>query len=341
MFFWSLPIDTLNKHMDNYEFAKYVTTKENVRETIERYGVAIIPDVLDEDECDQMVSGMWDYFEHITQAWEVPIKRDQPDTWRQIYNLFPMHSMLFQYFDVGHCQASWDVRQNPNVIDVFSHIWQCSDEKLLVSFDGLSFNLMPEVTKRGWNRDNTWYHSDQSFTRNRFECIQSWVTGLDVNEGDATLAVMEGSNRYHEEFATTFQVKDKTDWYKLTREQQAFYEERGCTYKKIKCPKGSMVLWDSRTIHCGVEAMKARKSPKLRAVIYVCYTPRSFATKAIIRKRIKAFEELRTSTHWPHKFTLFGKNPRTYGKPLPEITRIAPPTINMMGRYLIGYEEVE
>ena len=59
--------------MDNYEFTKYVTTKENVRETIERYGVAIIPDVLDEDECSQMVSSMWDYFEHITQAWEKPI----------------------------------------------------------------------------------------------------------------------------------------------------------------------------------------------------------------------------------------------------------------------------
>jgi hypothetical protein len=330
-----------HNNMDNYEFLKYVTTKENVRETINTFGVAIIPNLLDETECENMVSGMWDYFEHITQKWEKPIKRDDAESWRQIYNLFPMHSMLFQYFNVGQCQASWDVRQNPKIIEVFAYIWMCSQRDLLVSFDGLSFNIMPEVTKRGWNRGNTWYHSDQSFTRNDFECIQSWVTGLDVEEGDATLGFMEGSNRFHEEFAERFQVTDKTDWYKLTREQEDFYVEKGCEYKKIMCPKGSLVLWDSRTIHCGVEAMKTRKTPKMRAVIYVCYTPREFATKATIKRRIKAVEELRTSSHWPHKFKLFGKSPRTYGKTLPEINIIAPPQINAIGRRLIGYDDPE
>jgi hypothetical protein len=34
-----------------YEFEKYVCTKETLKDTIAAYGVAIIPSVLDENEC--------------------------------------------------------------------------------------------------------------------------------------------------------------------------------------------------------------------------------------------------------------------------------------------------
>jgi hypothetical protein len=38
--------------MSNYSFDKYICTKETLKQTIENYGVAIIPSVLDENECD-------------------------------------------------------------------------------------------------------------------------------------------------------------------------------------------------------------------------------------------------------------------------------------------------
>jgi hypothetical protein len=320
------------------EFEKYVTDKSGLMGMLAKYGVAVIPRVIDENECEHIVEGIWDYFEHITQTWETPIKRDDKTTWREIYKLYPMHSMLFQYFNVGHAQISWDVRQNEKILDIFACLWGCTKEELLVSFDGLSFNMPPEVTRRGWNRNNTWYHTDQSYTRSGLECIQSWVTGLDVNEGDATLGIMEGSHNYHEEAGDTFGITDKSDWHKLTREQQEFYESKGCAYKKISCPKGSMVFWDSRTIHCGVEAMKGREHINLRAVIYLCYMPKNLAMPSAIKKRIKAFEELRTTSHWPHKVKLFPKNPRTYGGVLPEVTIINAPKISAIGKSLIGYE---
>lgn len=324
--------------MDTYEFEKYITNMENLKDTIERFGVAIIPSVLTNDECENMVSGIWDYFEHITQSWQKSIKRDDPSSWREIYKLFPIHSMLFQYFGVGQCQASWNLRQNEKIVNIFSELWKCPKEQLLVSFDGLSFSMPHEITKRGWNREKTWYHTDQSYLRNGFECIQSWVTGLDVNEGDATLGIMEGSNMYHEECAKTFNITEKSDWFKLSRQHEEFYLSKGCNYKKIKCPAGSLVFWDSRTIHCGIEAMKQRQIQNMRAVVYLCYTPRQFASKTILKKRIKAFEEGRATSHWPHKSILFGKNPRTYGAELPIITPIRQPSINRLGRILVGYE---
>ena len=72
--------------MSCYEYEKYVTSKEKMRETLKEYGVAIIPNVLDEKECDNMLSGIWNYFEHISQKWETPInKKDEKDTFYTQY----------------------------------------------------------------------------------------------------------------------------------------------------------------------------------------------------------------------------------------------------------------
>lgn len=194
-----------------YEFEKYVCTKETLKNTIETYGVAIIPNVLDYSECDLIVKEIWDFLEHISQAWKTPINRDDSKTWREFYKLFPLHSMLLQHWGIGHAKASWNVRQNIKIVEIFAHFWNCSVNDLLVSFDGLSFHLPPEITKKGWNRGNTWYHTDQSFTTPDFKCIQSFITGLDINEHDATLSIMEGSNKYHHEFKDKYNITDKNN----------------------------------------------------------------------------------------------------------------------------------
>lgn len=101
-----------------------------------------------------------------------------------------------------------------------------------------------------------------------------------------------------------------------------FYKNKKCVRRNIKCPAGSMVFWDSRTIHCGQEAMKNRKEPNYRCVSYICMTPRTNATKVALKKKRKALEEMRTTSHNPHKPRLFGKYPRTYGNPLPDVPEL-------------------
>lgn len=323
--------------MDTYQELKYNTTVENLQATIDEFGVAVIPNILDDNECEKLLSEMWDYFETITKTWDTPINRNDKNTWREIYNLFPLHSMLIQYFNIGHAQFAWNARQNEKIINIFAHFWKCKKDDLLVSFDGSSLHLPPEVTKRGWNRQNTWYHTDQSFTKKNFECLQSFVSLNDVNRGDGTFAFMEGSNKFHNEFGEKFNIVNKDDWYKLNEEEQQFFEQKGCTYKKIICPKGSLVLWDSRLIHCGVEPMKEREKENIRAVIYLCYAPRRLATNPILQKKQKAFNEMRTTNHWPCNPKLFAKNPRTYGNELKDITSIKPPNVNKLGKKMAGF----
>lgn len=315
-----------------YVYEKYVCSKETLRETLNTYGVAIIPNVL--EDCDSMISGFWDFFEHITQKWKIPLTRDKK-TWREFYNLYPIHSMLVQHFGIGHAQVLWDLRQNPKIVDIFAHFWECAPEDLLVSFDAASMHLAPEHTNRGYNKGNTWYHTDQSYFKPEFKCVQSFITGLDIDDGDATLSIMEGSHKFHKEFKERFDIKDKKDWYKLSQLQQSFYDD--CSIANIKCPKGSLVLWDSRTIHCGIESSKGRPNPKNRYVAYLCYMPRKLATKANLKKKQKAFEDLRTTSHNPCSGRLFGKSPQTYGKTIEEITIINRPELSELGMKLAGF----
>lgn len=129
---------------------KYITTIEKLGETIRDYGVAIIEKVINEEECEKMLSGVRSYFEHITQNWEIPFKHDDPNSWKQFYKLLPLHNMLVQHYSIGHAQCSWDLRQNPKIVDVFAKFWGVEHDELLVSFDGLSYQLPPEQTKKAF-----------------------------------------------------------------------------------------------------------------------------------------------------------------------------------------------
>lgn len=100
-----------------------------------------------------------------------------------------------------------------------------------------------------------------------------------------------------------------------------------------------MVFWDSRTIHQGKEAMKDRKVPNHRCVAYLCYTPRSLCSDKILEKKIKAYQELRTTNHWPHKPKVFPKMPRTFGKEVAPISQIKNPKLSDLGKILVGYKK--
>lgn len=314
---------------------KYFTTSEQLGYTLCEHGVAVVPNVLDSTECEKMIDGWWEYIEHITSDFDTPICRSDESTLKKFYELYPKHNMLIQQWEIGHAQFVWDVRQNPKIIDIFKNFWQ--EDDLIVSFDGASFLYPPEKTGRGWQRQNSsWLHCDQSFLRNDFECAQSWVTAYDVKEGDATLLVLEGSHKYHEEFRKHKNNHvPKEDWYVLDETDLDFYTSRGCDKVRIECPAGSLVVWDSRTIHSGANPIKTRQTPSTRLVSYVCYTPRSKATSAILKKRTQAFVDHRTTCHWPHKPKLFPKIPRTYGAKLQNFVSVPDPILTTVGKSLI------
>jgi hypothetical protein len=238
-------------------------------------------------------------------------------------------------------QAIWDVRCKPNVLNIFEKIWNTSD--LQVSFDGASTGFAPETTNRGWHTNN-WLHLDQSPQRNEFECVQGWVTAFDVGPQDGTLIVLEGSHLLHKAFAIEFGLnklkKCRSDWFKLEQQHIDWYIGQGCKLVAIECPKGSMVLWESRTVHAGRAPVKGRLVPRHRMVAYISMMPSSMLTKRDREKKKRACMEGRLTSHWASKnVKLFPKWPRTYGAPLPSIPDYIPPHLTERGARLAGWED--
>lgn len=315
---------------------KFSCSLDQVCNTLDKYGVAVVEDILNEDECINLRDDFWTEIKSLTSRLDKPIDKNDPSTWRTIYELYPMHAMLIQHFGIGHMQCVWDIRQNEKVANVFSKIWNVEKEDLLTSFDGVSLHLPPEKTRRGWYK-NDWMHTDQSSFKKGRHCVQGMVSLYDVNDNDATLCVLQKSHNHHESFFEENEIEEKNDWYKLKKEEYDFFQENNCKKMAIKCKAGSIILWDSRTFHQGIEPNKKREKENFRLVAYVCMMPRKLATLKNLEKKRKAFEELRMTTHWPHTSKLFPKTPRTYGNSLPDIENIKKPILSELGKKLAGF----
>ena len=130
----------------------------------------------------------------------------------------------------------------------------------------------------------------------------------------------------------------KKDWHKLDDHAMAAYAARGCAPARVRCKAGDLVLWDSRTVHCGVEPERGRAGAATqRCAVYVCMQPRARATPAALRKKRAALAALRMTSHWPAKPALFGLKPRTYGQPLLPVRSVtAAPRLTDLGQCLAG-----
>lgn len=334
-----------------------VTDLANLRATLSTYGAAIVPSVLSATECGQAVEKTNQFFGNLTRDMAVPFNPSDKASYRTLTNMHRLHSMLYQGYSIGQAQASWDVRQHPRIHDAFSVFWNTPE--LLVSMDGMAYHVPPELVVDAKGREGspygwfkyTWFHTDQSFLRSELECIQGQVVAFDVNPGDATLCILEGSHNHHAEFGRKFGVKDKADWFALQSRGKErgkgyldfFLQEKACTMRRIVAPKGSLILWDSRTIHCGVEPLRNRPQPNFRCVYYVCMTPRSLCDEKNMLLRQKAFQEMSSTSHWPHRVNIFPTldNGRFTKHPLDINLEMSYPELTVLGkRLLLGSDNV-
>ena len=124
------------------------------------------------------------------------------------------------------------------------------------------------------------------------------------SEDDYCFRVLKNSVQYHKEFYETFPKAKKEsageDFYMISQEQADWYISKGCRIKKVPVPKGSMVLWDSRTIHDNKAPIRGRNnSDRWRFVVFVCMVPAIWATKEDIELKKEAYNEMAATAHWP------------------------------------------
>jgi hypothetical protein len=300
-------------------------------------GYTVIPNVLTSDECDSVWSNMWNWLEALPNG----IKRYQPGTWGSDQWPISSHGVIKNY-GIGQADWVWEVRLNERVKSVFKTLY--GTDNLLTSFDGACIMRPPELVKCSTDNNSSWFHTDQGPVtslrdgedlREERKMVQGFVSITDAAEDDGCLKVMHGSHLLHSEFWDTKPRSEwvKKDWYKLTDIEQDWFASRNCRVVRVAAPRGSIVLWDSRLMHCNAYPRKNRENPgRWRVVVYTCMEPAARASSAKIEARKRAFESGRTTSHWPSRCLVNSIHPHTYGKPLffpDNRPMLFPPLVNL------------
>jgi hypothetical protein len=310
-------------------------TQNDIKRLLNAHGICYVPKVLNLTEIVAMISGTWDYFEHITKYDDVPIKVSDPASWSNINTLNPVSGMIFHDYSAGHSPHMWDLRQNEKIIDIWSQLLNCNYKDMLVSFDGFSFLLPPEHTNENWCDDKPMpYHLDQSLKVTEASGYQSFVTAYDIGKDDATLCFFDKSHLLTKEFVDEFGIMTNSDWVQFNTAHINWFKNK-CTESCITCPAGSMVIWDSRLVHCGRKPKRGRSMPMYKCIAYLSYSPRNLASEDVIKKRKEGFHKKNTSNHYAHRAEFFYQNDTS------EINEIDDQELYEIGMLLVGYTEDE
>lgn len=293
---------------------------------LEELGYCVIPQILSNTETELLYQRVW--HEYIEKAWP-DCRMDDRSNWKKA---FPMHNKFGIFAGpAGQIQVMWDLRQDSRIVDIFAHIWNTDD--LIVSMDGLSIMCPPEI-RDGYIKP--WPHVDQPFCRKQnnrpnSNCspsdfisesllktnpftIQGQFLFEDSFDGDGGFYCIPKSHLKFNEFAA--QVEDFDDL-GLSQDEickarndylKNFFvdgiDETGNPYcmKHITAPRGSLILWDSRTVHWNQHPSKNRpynNNPKVRMVGYLSYVPKTRLTNEGKILRREAFENGISTGHNP------------------------------------------
>jgi len=179
-------------------------------------------------------------------------------------------------------------------------LWGCDD--LIVSFDGSCY-IPKELNKT----DKCWLHSDQAPISEGLQCIQGFVSITENTE--RTFVAYEGTHKMHHQYFKDKGIQNSKNWNRIAEDD---VEKMKGLKRVLHVPAGALVIWDSRTFH---QNQYGAPNTEERLVQYVCFLPENHPknTKSMKTKRLKYYNERRTTSHWPCPIRVNSLQPQTYG----------------------------
>ncbi len=276
---------------------------KNIQEQLLLNGYCIIPNILTQEEIDQSKQMFYD--------WKNSIKDHD-----YLHNAINPHG-IYKFHNVGHTRHAWFIRTRPAIINIFKQLWKT--DNLIVSFDGCCY-IPKDCTKQ----DKCWTHTDQASNKHTFDCYQGFVSLTDNEE--RTLRLYQGSHLLHKNYFEERNISNSKNWNLICPE---YLETIAENKMALKVPAGSLVLWDSRTFH---QNQYGSPNSEERIVQYVCYFPKQHKlnSQKMIEKRLKYFNEYRTTSHWPCPIKVNSLQPQTYGdnRKIIDYQNLKPPELN-------------
>jgi hypothetical protein len=285
-------------------------TKER-REALERDGYVVIPNVISEDLADATLSEFQAFHAHATGQL---FSEEEYQRERELKNV---HGIIEYPGGLSHVDFVNRIREDPNVHQVFADIYNVNPEEdpILCAYDRVNYQASENMRKIPTRERKAWWHVDQKWDHPEFMCVQGYVdlVGSETDE-HAGLQVLSGSHLNFEDLALAhaagITAGTWNDWHHLSSEEVEYCAEKGGKVVNVKCPKGGMVLWDSRTVHM---SRPNHHPDDERFVIYTCGWPTSRLTDKDLARRAEAKRLRRATSAIPDARLIFPEKPQWFG----------------------------
>lgn len=277
--------------LDISESPRFTADDPDMLRYLQENGYVVVRDVASGADLERARLLLWEFL-GVSAGWS----QRRPSTWTDdsFQKIGNMYRGIVNGRGAGQSDLSWYIRTLPCVRQCFEKIWSTSE--LITSFDGLN-------VFRPWNHGflktvGGWYHVDQGRTKLGLHSVQGLVSLYNQGPHTGGLVVVPGSHLRHAELVA--QAQDDVDFIAVPQDSQLLAE---LPRRLVSCQAGDLVLWDSRCVHCNTPAVRmptCRRDELLRACVYVCMTPKAWATEGTLEDRRKGYEIRMTSSHYPH-----------------------------------------
>ncbi|KAF3012256.1 hypothetical protein E8E14_011410 [Neopestalotiopsis sp. 37M] len=279
------------------------------RDDLVRDGYAVIKGAISRERADGYANEMFSWLEDFNLGFD----RNDLSTAREKHLPIINEKGMCWWYSLAHEDFVWRMRSEPGVVSAFEKVYDTSD--LIVSFDALNFTF---PGRDDLPPNKPWPHQDQSPETHGFRCLQGLINLLPNGPADGGLIVCKGghllSEQFHEEMKDEARIKGFfEEWYGFTDAGMRWLESKGLEWVKVCAEPGDLLIWDSRTPHYNLAS--TTKAP--RFCTYVCYMPVSDVTQDDLKRKKAAFEDCRTTSHWPNAHFLGAKDAQRNGQPCP------------------------
>lgn len=189
---------------------------------------------------------------------------------------------------ISHCPEVWKIREK--MYPLFCKLHNTTE--LYTSIDGASVH--PPNKKKTPLKD--WPHIDQ--TTEGPWCIQGQAV---LTTSTSVFRCTPKSHKKNNEILKICENENnKTNWLKFNDEQIKHVEKMFKYWQMpIYAPAGSVILWNSKTIHSAQHQLQGDTS--WRCVVYVCMRPCNQFTNRNKNTLKRCVRECRTTNHWGTK----------------------------------------
>ncbi|XWV24562.1 hypothetical protein QJ856_gp1229 [Tupanvirus deep ocean] len=256
------------------------TNINHIKNILDEYGVAILEDYFSDDYADKVFDS--------AKKWLIDLKiglTNDVSTWISRNMPYGPRYGMYQSF-ISHAPVFWELREK--FYPLFQKV--LGEDDLLTSIDGAS--IFPTINSPKNKQD--WAHIDQTVSSDLM-CYQSQFVATDTN---ASFVCTPQSHKFHQNILSRFKINSTNNWHKFTETE--VLELKSIFKSNYQIPihtkKGSVIFWDSRTIHSA--KYPDTKENGWRSVFYISMRSIDTFSSSNIDTIKNAVINGKTTNHW-------------------------------------------